>query len=141
MQPLPARVRLLLCGRQRRRNACAHLPSAGWWCSNACLLQPAYLLACRCSSSTHTQVADGIPKKIIYRYYKRYRYCSHKTATRVGGQLDEPEVPLGDRPRGECTLPQPGAADKRDYEGTRAAASSCLSRVGRVSGVVGMLGV
>ena len=39
------------------------------------------------------------------------------------------------------TLLQPGAADKRDYEGTRAAASSCLSRVGRVGGVVGMLGV
>ena len=39
------------------------------------------------------------------------------------------------------TLLQPGAADKRDYEGTRAAASSCLSRVGRVGGVVGMLGI
>ena len=39
------------------------------------------------------------------------------------------------------TLLQPGAADKRDYEGTRAAASSGLSRVGRVGGVVGMLGV
>ena len=39
------------------------------------------------------------------------------------------------------TLLQPGAADKRDYEGARAAASSCLSRVARVGGVVGMLGV
>ena len=43
------------------------------------------------------------------------------------------------RPR--STQPQPGAAEKRDYEGTRAAASSCLSGVGRVGGVVGMLGV
>ena len=42
---------------------------------------------------------------------------------------------------GYITLLQPGAADKRDYEGTRAAAFSGLSRVGRVGGVVGMLGV
>ena len=39
------------------------------------------------------------------------------------------------------TLPQPGAADTGHSEGTRAAASSGLSRVGRVGGVVGMLGV
>ena len=39
------------------------------------------------------------------------------------------------------SLLQPGAADKRDYEGPRAAASSSLSRVRRVGGVVGMLGV
>ena len=39
------------------------------------------------------------------------------------------------------TLLQPGAADKRDYEGARAAASSGLSWVRRVGGVVGMLGV
>ena len=39
------------------------------------------------------------------------------------------------------TLLQPAAAHKRDYEGTRAAASSGLSRVGMVGGVVGMLGV
>ena len=32
---------------------------------------------------------------IIYRYYKQYRYFSHITATRVGGRLDEPEVPRG----------------------------------------------
>ena len=31
---------------------------------------------------------------IIYRYYKQYRYFSHITATRVGGRLDEPEVPI-----------------------------------------------
>ena len=41
----------------------------------------------------------------------------------------------------KVTLLQPGAADKRDYEGPRAAASSGLSRVRRVGGVVGMLGV
>ena len=52
-------------------------------------------------------------------------------------------------PKGRCwlvlirpsTLLQPAAAHKRDYEGTRDAASSGLSRVGRVGGVVGMLGV
>ena len=41
----------------------------------------------------------------------------------------------------KITLLQPGAADKRDYEGARAAASSGLSWVRRVGGVVGMLGV
>ena len=39
------------------------------------------------------------------------------------------------------TLLQPGAADKQDYGGARAAASSGLSWVRMVGGVVGMLGV
>ena len=43
---------------------------------------------------------------IIYRYYKRYLYCSHKTAKGVGGRLDEPEVPLGGVAAGGMVVPK-----------------------------------
>ena len=43
---------------------------------------------------------------IIYRYYKQYRYFSHITATRVGGRLDEPEVPLGGVAAGGVVVPK-----------------------------------
>ena len=43
---------------------------------------------------------------IIYRYYKQYRYFSHITATRLGGRLDEPEVPLGGVAAGGVVVPK-----------------------------------
>ena len=43
---------------------------------------------------------------IIYRYYKQYRYFSHITTTRVGGRLDEPEVPLGGVAAGGVVVPK-----------------------------------
>ena len=47
-----------------------------------------------------------IKMSIIYRYYKQYRYFSHITATRVGGRLDEPEVPLGGVAAGGVVVPK-----------------------------------
>ena len=43
---------------------------------------------------------------IIYRYYKQYRYFSHIRATRLGGRLDEPEVPLGGVAAGGVVVPK-----------------------------------
>ena len=43
---------------------------------------------------------------IIYRYYKQYRHFSHITATRIGGRLDEPEVPLGGVAAGGVVVPK-----------------------------------
>ena len=37
---------------------------------------------------------------------KRYRHFSHKTATRVGGRLDEPEAPLGGVAAGGVVVPK-----------------------------------